>query len=148
VEPSIYEAAGGAAAFVRLADAWHARCLADPIVSHAFSHGFHPEHSRRLAAYWCEALGGPTLYSDSLGDETSVRRLHAGNGEHGEMDQAALRCFALALEDVGISHNRALSTALLEYFTWATATMASYPHSADDVAEGVAFAHWSWDGPQ
>jgi hypothetical protein len=25
--------------------------MADEVVSHAFSHGFHPEHSQRLAAY-------------------------------------------------------------------------------------------------
>jgi len=25
--------------------------MADEVVGHAFSHGFHPEHSQRLAAY-------------------------------------------------------------------------------------------------
>jgi hypothetical protein len=60
----VYEAAGGADGVLRLADAWHARVTADEVVSHAFSHGFHPEHSRRLAAYWAEALGGSTTYSD------------------------------------------------------------------------------------
>jgi hemoglobin len=29
--------------------------MADEIVSHAFSHGFHPQHSERLAAYGAEA---------------------------------------------------------------------------------------------
>ena len=53
---TIYEMAGGRQAFLDLAHAWHARCLADPIVGHAFSHGFHPQHSERLyAAYWAEA---------------------------------------------------------------------------------------------
>jgi hypothetical protein len=47
---TIYEAAGGRQAFLNLARAWHARCLADPVVSHAFSHGYHPQHSQRLAA--------------------------------------------------------------------------------------------------
>jgi len=54
MKPTIYEAAGGYQALVELARAWHARCLADPIVSHAFSHGYHPQHSERLAAYWAE----------------------------------------------------------------------------------------------
>ncbi len=36
---------------LRLAEAWHARVMADDVVGHAFGHGFHPEHSRRLAAY-------------------------------------------------------------------------------------------------
>jgi truncated hemoglobin YjbI len=67
---TIYEAAGGRDGMLRLANAWHKRVLEDEVVSHAFSHGYHPEHTERLAAYWAEALGGPTTYSDQYGDET------------------------------------------------------------------------------
>ena len=56
---SVYEALGGGEQVLRLAHAWHARVLADEEVSHAFSHGYHPDHTERLAAYWSEALGGP-----------------------------------------------------------------------------------------
>src|SRR5215813_8225291 len=56
---TIYEAAGGLDGLVRLAHAWHTRVLEDEVVSHAFSHGYHPQHTERLAAYWAEALGGP-----------------------------------------------------------------------------------------
>ena len=76
----MYEAAGGSAGLRRLAEAWHTRVMADEIVSHAFSHGFHPQHTERLAAYWAEALGGPQAYSGTYGDETSVVRIHSGNG--------------------------------------------------------------------
>src|SRR5436853_1989378 len=65
---SVHEAAGGSAGLLRLAEAWHSRVMADEIVSHAFSHGFHPQHSERLAAYWAEALGGPTTYSGTYGE--------------------------------------------------------------------------------
>ena len=51
------------------------------VVGHAFSHGFHPQHIERLATYWAEALGGPSLYSDSYGNETTVVKMHSGNGE-------------------------------------------------------------------
>jgi hemoglobin len=81
---SVYEAAGGQAGLLRLAEAWHARVMEDGVVSHAFSHGFHPQHSERLAAYWAEALGGPASYSAACGDETSVVRIHSGNGPHEE----------------------------------------------------------------
>ena len=87
---TVYDAAGGTAGLLRLAAAWHDRVMADEIVSHAFSHGFHPQHRERLAAYWAEALGGPTAYSDSYGTETSVVRLHSGNGLHEEMDQRGM----------------------------------------------------------
>ncbi len=77
---SVCEAAGGEEGLLRLARAWHARVMADEVVSHAFSHGFRPDHSERLAAYWVEALGGPETFSAAYGDETSVVRMHSGNG--------------------------------------------------------------------
>lgn len=48
---TLFESVGGTAGLQRLAGAWHARVMADDVVSHAFMHGFHPEHIERLAAY-------------------------------------------------------------------------------------------------
>ena len=146
---SVYEAAGGEAGLLRLAAAWHRRVMADEVVEHAFSHGFHPQHTERLAAYWAEALGGPTDYSDTFGDETLVVRLHSGNGPHNEMDRRAIACFGEALDDVGITDDDALHRVLSDYFAWATTTtMSSYHGSAADVPEGLRIPHWSWDGLQ
>jgi hemoglobin len=145
---SVYEAAGGRTGLLRLAEAWHSRVMADEIVSHAFSHGFHPQHSERLAAYWAEALGGPTSYSDTYGDETSVVRIHSGNGLHEEMDRRAIACFDQALEDVGLTADP-LRRVLHDYFAWATTTtMARYHESADDVPQGLIIPRWSWEGLQ
>jgi hemoglobin len=145
---TIYESVGGEVALLRLAEAWHRRVLADEVVSHAFRHGYRPDHSERLAAYWGEALGGPSTYTDRYGDESSVVRLHAGNGPHEEMDRRAIDCFDRALEDVGIAGDAAVRDALHAYFSWATTTvMAEYDESADDVPDGLRIRHWSWDGP-
>jgi hemoglobin len=145
--PSVYEAAGGDEGVLRLAHAWHARVLADEVVSHAFSHGYHPEHTERLAAYWIEALGGPARYSELNGDETSVVRMHSGKGPHDEMDRRAIACFDLALADVGLDRDERIRRVLHDYFSWAsTTTMARYHDSADDVPEGLHIPHWSWDG--
>src|SRR3954462_12563390 len=121
--------------------------MADEVVGHAFSHGFHPRHSERLAAYWAEALGGPATYSDAYGDETSVVRIHSGNGRHDEMDRRAIACFDQALEDVGLGADEQLRGVLHDYFAWATGTsMSRYHESADDVPPGLSIPHWSWDG--
>lgn len=146
---TVFESAGGYDGLLRLAAAWHHRVMEDEVVSHAFSHGFHPQHLERLAAYWSEALGGPRLYSGSYGDETSVVRTHSGNGEHEEMDERAIACFDQALLDVGLAADAALRQVLHDYFAWATRTsMASYPRSADDVPSGLGIPRWSWDGLQ
>ena len=156
---TVYEAAGGIGGLRRLAHAWHARVMADEEVSHAFSHGYRPDHSERLAAYWAEALGGPPLYSPRYGDETSVVRIHSGNGAHEEMDRRAIACFGQALADIGLADIGLASTGmapddrlrqvLYDYFAWATTTtMARYHRSADDVPDGLAIPRWSWDGLQ
>jgi hemoglobin len=144
---TVYEAAGGFEGLLGLARAWHARVMADAVVSHAFSHGFHPDHSERLAAYWGEALGGPTTFSTAYGDETSVVRIHSGNGLHEEMDRRAIACFDQALNDAGFAAEDRLREVLHDYFAWATTTtMSRYQRSADDVPDGLAIPHWSWDG--
>ena len=128
--------------------------MADEEVSHAFSHGYRPDHSERLAAYWAEALGGPPLYSDAYGDETSVVRIHSGNGAHEEMDRRAIACFDQALADTVLAdtagdRRQAPGQVLYDYFAWATTTtMARYHRSADDVPDGLVIPRWSWDGLQ
>jgi len=146
---SVYEAAGGDEGLRRLAEAWHSRVMADDVVSPPFSHGFHPQHTERLAAYWAEALGGPTTYSDSVGDETSVVRMHSGNGRHEEMDRRAIACFDQALQDAGLSADEPLRQVLRNYFAWATTTtMSRYHESVEDVPERLRIPRWSWDGLQ
>ena len=146
---SVFEAAGGNDGLRRLAGAWHRRVMEDEVVSHAFSHGFHPQHVERLAAYWAEALGGPRLYSGSYGDETTVVKMHSGNGKHEEMDRRAIACFDQALIDSGLAQDEALRKVLHDYFSWATmSTMARYHESADDVPNGLGIPRWSWNGLQ
>jgi hemoglobin len=146
---TVFEAAGGSEGLQRLAEAWHRRVMADEVVSHAFSHGFHPQHVERLAAYWAEALGGPSTYSDCYGDETRVIRMHSGNGEHNEMDRRAIACFDQALVDVGLADDSTLRQVLHDYFAWAaTTTMSRYPESTKDVPSGLSIPRWSWDGLQ
>lgn len=143
---TLYQAVGGADGVLRLAHAWHERVLADEVVAHAFSHGYHPQHTERLAAYWAEAWGGPLTYSERYGSESSVVRMHSGNGVHEEMDRRAILCFDRAMEDAGIADDR-LRRVLHDYFAWATtATMAAYHESADDVPDGLPIPRWSWDG--
>jgi hemoglobin len=102
-----------------------------------------------LAAYWAEARGGPTTYSDSYGDETTVVRIHSGNGEHAEMDRRGIACFDQAVADVGLADNDVLRQVLHDYFACATTTiMSRYQESADDVRNGLSIPRWSCEGLQ
>lgn len=143
MDETVYDAAGGWPALLALARAWHERCLADPVVSHAFSHpGQHPQHTERLAAYWAQALGGP---EELPAPHSQVLRLHSGNGDHADMDRCAIACFAQALVDADLPAR--VRPVLLDYFTWATGLMAAYPDSPDDVPDDLPLPRYSWEGP-
>src|SRR3954449_6139323 len=96
---TIYERAGGSAAFQRLAAAHHQRCLDDPLLNHPFSHPGHPQHVERLAAYWAEVLGSPPRFSETCGNQSSMQAIHAGNDAPQEMETRFVACFVAALDD-------------------------------------------------
>lgn len=148
VEQSIYEAVGGAEALLALAEAWHRRCLADPILAHPFEGGIHPEHTRRLAAYWSEQLGGPATYTESLGDYSHVVRIHSGNGPHEQMDGRAVAAFVASLDDAGISSEPRLRFQLIAWFTWATAMLNHRWGSPEDVPGDLPLPSWNWEGTE
>jgi hemoglobin len=149
MRPTLFEFAGGEPAFLALAGAHHARCLEDPELNHPFSHdGQHPQHVERLAAYWAEVLGGPPAYSHSCGDQPTVLRMHARNGDMSDLGERFVRCFDQAADDAGLPDDPAFRAALHAYMRWAVDDVLVYSPVDAVVASDVAMPRWGWDGLQ
>jgi hemoglobin len=149
MRPTLFEFAGGEAAFLALARAHHARSLADPELNHPFSHDDqHPQHVERLAAYWAEVLGGPSTYSDACGDQTAVLQMHAGNGDMSDLGERFVRCFDAAVDDAGLPADPAFRAALHDYMRWAVDDVLAYSPEGAVVAPGAPMPRWGWDGLQ
>lgn len=148
MEPTIFEVMGGAEAMRALAEAWHRRSLADPILAHPFEHGVHPQHTERLAAYWTEQLGGPATYTETVASYADVVRVHTGNGPHEQMDGRAVAAFVFALDDAGIPADERLRFQLIAWFTWATAVLNHRWSSRDDVPSELPMPGWNWEGTE
>lgn len=134
---SLYDDLGGFDVLLRFCRRWHELCLADPVAAHPFESEMHPHHDERLAAYLAEATGGPELYSAGLGDETSMRRMHAGQGSSEELNDACLRLFDVALAEVEITGDA--GRRLSDYFRAATASFDAYAESRELVPENLPF---------
>ncbi len=148
MRPTMYEFAGGDPAFLALAQAHHRRCLDDPELNHPFSHpDQHPQHVERLAAYWAEVLGGPATYSATCGSETSVLRMHSGNGDMSDLGRRFVECFCLAADDAGLPDDPDFRAALRAYMVWATDRVLAHEDTAG-IRDGLPMPRWSWDGPQ
>ena len=143
---TLYDAMGGADAVLAVARAWHERVLADPVVSHAFEHGYRDDHTERLAAYWAEVLGGPATFSTTMGDQSHVVRLHTGNGPHDEMDRRAVQSFDGALGDAGVPEEH--HAALVAWFRDANSYVNHHFVSPDAVPDELRMPVVVLDGPE
>jgi hemoglobin len=147
VRPTLYEFAGGDAAFLALARAHHARCLADPELNHPFSHDDqHPQHVERLAAYWAEVLGGPPTYSETCGTESYVLHLHSGNGDMSDLGERFHRCFMAALDDAQLPDDPEFRAAMSVYMRWAVDNVLVYSPVGATVPTAAEMPRWGWDG--
>jgi hemoglobin len=147
MRPTLYEFAGGESAFLALAAAHHARCLADPELNHPFSHeDQNPQHIERLAAYWVEVMGGPPAYSESCGDESGVLTMHSGNGDMSDLGERFLNCFVGALDDAELPDDPEFRDAMRAYMRWAVDNVLTYSPVGSLVPAGVPMPRWGWDG--
>jgi len=144
--PSLYEYAGGDRGMVALARAFHERCLADPVLSHPFSHPGNPEHVQRLADYWGEVLGGPPRYSESFGGHSAMLGIHAGQGAEADLGSRFVSAFVLAADDSGLPDDPEFRDALRAYMEWAVAEVLALSPKGARVDDGLPTPHWDWDG--
>jgi hemoglobin len=145
---SLFEFAGGQAAFLALAAAHHARCLADPELNHPFSHpGQHPQHVERLADYWAEVMGGPPRYSEACANHSYVMHLHAGNGDMRDLGRRFIDCFVHAMDDARLPDDPAFRATMRAYMQSAVDEVLAYGPPGTSVPSGLPMPHWGWDGP-
>lgn len=149
MRPTLYDYAGGEQAFLALATAHHARCLADPELNHPFSHeGQHPQHVERLAAYWAEVLGGPPTFSETCGTQFSVLHMHSRNGDMGDLGERFIRCFEESMDEVGLPDDPEFRAAMSAYMRWAVTDVLAYSPLDASVPDDAVMPRWDWDGLQ
>ena len=137
---------GGSDTFVALAAAHHRRCVEDPELNHPFSHGGHPQHVERLAAYWAEVLGGPPTFSTECDGHTGMLGIHANNGMGHDWGDRFVRCFVDSFDEAGIPDDAELRAALRAYMEWAVVDVLAYSPTDAVVPADAPMPRWSWDG--
>jgi hemoglobin len=142
--PSIYEFAGGDPAWLAFTAAFHELCVADPELSHPFSHSS-PGHVEHLAAYWAEVFGGPQRYAD-LGGHSGMLAIHAGQGGSEDLNTRFVACFMQAADDSGLPDDPEFRAAIKSYIEWAVQEVDSYQAPGSVAPAGRPMPHWSWIG--
>jgi hemoglobin len=145
---SMYEFAGGDEAFLAFATAFHARCLADPVLEHPFSHPGNPEHVQRLAEYWAEVFGGPPRFSDAHGGHSAMLEIHARQGADDDLGRRFVDAFVRAADDAGLPDQPEFRDGLRAYIEWAVGEVLSYSGEDAEVEPELTMPDWGWSGPE
>jgi hemoglobin len=142
--PTLYDWAGGSAAFRRLIDAFYDRVERDDLLSPLFPGGVHEEHRAHVTAWWCEVFGGPAAYTAELGGYAQMLAHHRDLGITSDQRFRFASLMSLAADDAGLPDDPEFRAAFVGYVEWGTRLAL---HNSGPGAEVVAEApvpRWGW----
>ena len=143
-EQTIYEYAGGADAFRRLAEAHYRRCLTDPVLSQVFGTDGRPDHAEHLAAWLSEVFGGPDMYTREYGGHGALLRHHANRSITEPMRLRFIEAFEESADEVGLPDDERFRKRIHEYLEWGTRIAVAVSQPGVDVTTDQPVPRWGW----
>jgi hemoglobin len=141
--PTLYEWAGGRAAFDRLINAFYDRVERDDLLSSFFPGGVHEDHRRKVASWWSEVFGGPKAYSELGGYERMLNK-HLRLGITSEQRFRFASLMSLAADDATLPSDPEFRSALVAYLEWGTRLALENSQDGAQVAEHAPVPRWGW----
>ncbi|MGH9287278.1 MAG: group II truncated hemoglobin [Acidimicrobiales bacterium] len=142
--PTLYEWAGGDAAFERLINRFYDRVEQDPLISPLFPGGVSSEHRDHVTAWWREVFGGPARYTRELGGYAAMVRKHLDLGISVEQRRRFVELMSVAADDAGLPDDPEFRSALLAYLEWGTRLAFHNSQPEADVVAQAPVPRWGW----
>ncbi|MCW3057577.1 MAG: globin [Solirubrobacterales bacterium] len=141
---SLYDWAGGEAAFTRLINAFYDRVEGDELLSWLFPGGVSEEHRLHVIAWWCEVFGGPARYTDQLGGYERMLGKHRGLAITAEQRFRFASLMSLAADDAGLPDDPEFRSAFVAYVEWGTRLARHNSQPGAAVAAHAPVPRWGW----
>lgn len=141
---TLYEWAGGDAAFARLINAFYDRVESDELLSPFFPGGVSVRHREHVIAWWIEVFGGPDRYTAELGGYEAMLAHHRGLGITSEQRFRFASLMSLAADDAELPADPEFRSALVAYLEWGTRIALHNSQPGAKVAEHAPVPHWGW----
>jgi hemoglobin len=142
--PTIYEWAGGRAAFARWFDAFYDLVEADDLLAPVFGGHVTAEHRRNVTTWWCEVMGGPPDYTAREGGYEHMLAKHRGLAITGEQRLRFVTLLSRAADDAGLPADPELRAALMGYAEWGTRLAVHNSGPDAEVVERAPVPRWGW----
>jgi len=144
--PTLYEWAGGAAAFEKLFDAFYTKVRVDEVLAPVFA-DMSPEHPQHVAAWLGEVFGGPRVYSEEHGGHQHMVGRHLGRALTEQQRRRWVNLLIDTADEVGLPDDPEFRASFVGYLEWGSrmAVVLSAPGVEVDVPEPMPT--WDWARP-
>lgn len=142
--PTLHEWAGGDTAVRALIDAFYDRVEGDDELAAFFPGGVTTAHRERVAAWWCEVLGGATAYTDRMGGYPTMLDHHRGLAITPAQRHRFASTMSLAADDAGLPADPEFRAAVVGYVEWGTRLAMGNSQPGSDVVSDAPVPRWGW----
>ena len=141
---SLYDWAGGEAAFTRLINAFYDRVEGDELLSPLFPGGVGEEHRLHVIAWWCEVFGGPAHYTDQLGGYERMLGKHRSLAITAEQRFRFASLMSLAADDAGLPDDPEFRSAFVAYVEWGSRIGMANSQPGATPPPKAPVPRWGW----
>jgi hemoglobin len=143
--PTLYEWAGGIDRIDALFAAFYARVPTDAVLGPIFAQ-MSKDHSRIVANFVSEVLGGPKLYSgDGRHSHSTMVAKHLARHLTNEQRKRWVSLLLDTADDLKLPDDPEFRSALVGYLEWGSRLAAINSATADNpIASGAPMPAWGW----
>jgi hemoglobin len=141
--PSMYEWAGGAAAFERLTEAFYREVVKDDLLEPLFGH-MDPDHPKFVAMWLAEVFGGPDRYTAERGGYPHMLSQHIGRAITEPQRRRWISLLADAADEVGLPDDPEFRAAFMGYIEWGTRLAKANSRPDAQPFADAPVPHWGW----
>jgi hemoglobin len=142
--PTIYEWAGGRAAFERWFDVFYDLVERDDVIGPVFDGHVTEEHRRNVTTWWCEVMGGPADYTAREGGYEHMLARHRGLAITAEQRLRFVTLLSTAADHAGLPADPEFRAALMGYAEWGSRLALHNAQPGAEVVERAPVPRWGW----
>jgi hemoglobin len=141
--PTLYEWAGGSAAFERLTAAFYRKVRADPLLAPLFAE-MPEDHPHHVAMWLAEVFRGPEAYSTELGGYPRMVRHHLDRHIRPEQRTRWVALLSEAADEVELPDDPEFRSAFVAYLEWGSRIALANSQAGATPPPRAPVPHWGW----
>jgi hemoglobin len=141
--PTVYEWAGGQAAFDRLTDAFYRRVREDEILGPVFA-GMDEHHPQHVAIWLAEVFGGPPRYTEEHGGYPHMLHKHLGLAITETQRRRWVSMVMDAADEAELPSDPEFRSAFVAYVEWGTRLALGNSQPGATPPPEAPVPRWGW----